>query len=180
VEPARRPSRVRLWLAVGLGGALLAVLVGAVVVVFTVGRFVNRIGNTADGGARVHDACITLETRLNRLTPPGATSGPAARATAIRDENAAVQLFLAEIEQMRDDRRVGMDGDRGDRLGRWRALLAARTVYAEALDRQVRAGGPAFFVAPRTRHGGSVIERLDRIAPASCQGPIRRLAAPDL
>lgn len=145
------------------------------VAAFVAGRFLHRLERTAEGQARAHDACIALETRLNRLTPPGATSGPAARATAIRDENSAVRLFLDEIERLRSDWQVGTDGDRNDWLDWWRALLEARTAYAEALTRQARTNEPAFFVPPR-----STLDRLDWIAPEACRGPIRRLAAPDL
>jgi hypothetical protein len=179
-EPPQRRSRARLWLAVGIIAGLLAMLAVAAVAAFVVGRFIYRLDQTAEGQVRANDACIALETRLNRLTPPGATSGPAARATAIRDENAAARLFLGEIDHLRDDWRVGTDGDRDDWVGWWREMVQARTTYAEALDRQARADEPAFFVAPRTRHGGPVLERLDRIAPQACHGPIRRLAAPDL
>jgi hypothetical protein len=150
------------------------------VAAFVLGRLFYRLERTADGGARAHDACIALETRLNRLTPPGATRGPAARATAIRDENAAARLFLVEIEQLRNDWQVGTDGNRDDWLDWWRGLLEARTVYAEALIRQARADEPAFFVPPRTRQGGPALDRLDWIAPEACRGLIHRLAAPDL
>jgi hypothetical protein len=179
-EPRQRRSRARVWLAVGIIAGLLAILAVAGVAVFVMGRFFHRLDQTAEGQVRAQDACIALETRLNRLTPPGATSEPAARAHAIRDENAAMRLFLGDIERLRNDWQVGTDGDRDDWVGWWRELLQARTTYAEALDRQARADEPAFFVAPRTRNGGPVLERLDLIAPQECHGPIRRLAAPDL
>ncbi|HZN16587.1 MAG TPA: hypothetical protein VFB84_00050 [Micromonosporaceae bacterium] len=181
--PQPRPqgrSRVRLWVTLGIIGGLVALLACAGTAALVVGRLVDRLERTGEGAARAHDACVTLETRLNRLTPPGATNGPAARATAIRDENGAVRLFLVEIEQLRDDWQIGTDGDRDDWLGWWRGLLEARTAYAEALTRQVRTNEPAFFVAPRTRHGGSTLDRLGWLAPDACRGPVRRLAAPDL
>jgi hypothetical protein len=117
---------------------------------------------------RVRDGdCLGLEQRLNRLTPPGATTTVPARATAVRDENAAVRIY---VEQLRDQQ--SQDG--------WRQLLDARTAYAEALDRQARARTPAFFVAPRTPDGHAVADQLVRWSPDACAGPIRRLAAPDL
>jgi hypothetical protein len=169
---------VRWWLTAGIIAGLVLMLVLAAVAVLLVGRLVHRL-DRADGQASVDEACTALETRLNRLTPPGATTGPASRAIAIRDENAAVRLFVNEIEQVRDDRRMG-DGDRDDWLDWWRGLLDARTAYAEALNRQTQTNEPAFFVPPRTRHGGRTADRLDRIAPEACGAPVRRLAAPDL
>jgi hypothetical protein len=62
----------------------------------------------------------------------------------------------------------------------WRQLLDARTVYADALDRQASARTPAFYVAPRAGDGRTVAAELERWSPASCAGPIRRLAAPEL
>jgi hypothetical protein len=112
-------------------------------------------------------ACVELETRLNRLVPPGATTGPRARAVAVRDENAATRIYVGRL----GDQRVS-DG--------WRELLDARTAFAEALDTQVKSRTPAFFVAPAPRDGVSLGDQLARWSPAACAGPIRRLAAPDL
>jgi hypothetical protein len=112
-------------------------------------------------------ACLELETRLNRLTPPGATTGPQRRAVAVRDENAAARIYVGRL----DDQRTS-DG--------WRELLDARTAFAEALDAQVKSRTPAFYVAPAPRGRVSLADQLARWSPAACAGPIRRLAAPDL
>ncbi|HZN74894.1 MAG TPA: hypothetical protein VFC00_24935 [Micromonosporaceae bacterium] len=165
--PPKGRSRVRLWVTLAIVGAVLAVLasvaVGAVAVAWAADRGLDRRGHA-------EDPCLGLETRLNRLTPPGATQRPVDRATAIRNENAAVRLFLAEVEQRRFD---------NDWLDLWRALQEARTAYAEALVRQDRTDEPAFFVPPRTVRGHSVVEALER-GPQACRGPIHRLGAPDL
>jgi hypothetical protein len=122
------------------------------------------IARAIEGGGRVGEACQELEVRLNRVAPPGSTAGPRERATAIRNENAAVEPFLDELR--RDD-----DG----LLRRWTRLVDARVSYADALDRQVRGGAPAFFVAP----GDARVERLTR-RHQDCAASVRRLSAPDL
>src|SRR6185295_6933031 len=105
-----------------------------------------------DRQVRVEQACLELETRLNRLIPPGAVGGdPGRRAAAIRDENAAVRPFLAELESADggwSDRRYE---HRREWVAAWRLMVDARTAFADALDRQVTAGEPAFFTAPRER-----------------------------
>jgi hypothetical protein len=112
-------------------------------------------------------ACLELEQRLNRLAPPGASTTPQARATAVQSENAAVRIYVAEIHSQRDQ-------------DAWRQLLDARTTYAEALTNQAKTRTPAFFVAPRSGDGQAVADQLQQWSPASCAGPIRRLAEPDL
>jgi hypothetical protein len=170
--PPSGKSRTRLWITIAIVVAVVVVVGSLVVGVGAIAWTVARVDRTVSDGQRANDACLRLETRLNRLVPPGATELPADRATAIRNENAAVRLFLAEFEQQRhvDD----------DWLDRWRALQDARTAYAEALARQERTGEPAFFVPPRTSRDGSVTEWLDRRAPTACRGAIHRLSAPDL
>ena len=111
--------------------------------------------------------CLELETRLNRLIPPGATTTPAARATAIQDENAAVRIYLTRTHSQRD-------------ADAWRQVVDARTAYAESLQQQAKTRTPAFFVAPRTSDGRAVADQLARWSAAPCAGAIRRLAAPDL
>ena len=140
----------------------------------------SGLGGTAAGsglGHRAADAsaaqrlregdCLELERRLDRLVPPGATAGPAARAVAIRDENAAVRIYLDQLNVQHDE-------------DAWRQLLDARTVYADALDRQAKSRTPAFYVAPRTTAGLAVTAELEQWSPAECAGPIHRLAAPEL
>jgi hypothetical protein len=61
----------------------------------------------------------------------------------------------------------------------WRQLLDARTVFADALDRQAKSRTPAFYVAPRTDDGLAVTDQLIQWSPAPCAGPVRRLAAPE-
>lgn len=129
---------------------------------------------------RLDQACEALDTRLNRLVPPGATGGdPRRRADAVRDENSALRPLLAELEELTGGER---DGARRHRewASSWRQLVEARATYADALERQATAGEPAFFVAPRAAGGDTIVEALTRKAPRSCDGAIRRLAQPDL
>ncbi|ROT32176.1 hypothetical protein [Micromonospora sp. HM5-17] len=168
----------------GVAGTVVLVLLvcgGLVALAAGVGRIIRHSDDVERARSRTATACRDLERRLNRLTPPGATSGPRQRATAIRNENVAVRPFLAELEQMpgwRDDR-----DDTEDRRERhaelWRRLVDARAAYADALDRQASGGEPAFFVVPEDRRGRPVTDRLERW-PASCAAAARRLAAPDL
>jgi hypothetical protein len=186
---ARRPpdpaARRRRWLIGGgiAGAAVLVLLVCGCLGAFAAG--VGRLAHEADRErtvqARAESACRDLEKRLNRLSPPGAAANPGQRAAAIRDENAAVRPFLSEVERLRgwwngdED-----DGDARDGRGEsWRELVDARTSYADALDRQVTNGEPAFFIAPQDRAGRPVLDRLER-GPQSCAAAARRLAAPDL
>lgn len=176
------------------GVAVLVVLVCAVLgaAAVGVGRAISAAQHAADARDRVAIACLALEQRLNRLAPPGAATSPGRRAAAIRDENAAVQPFLDEIEALRDGRSdldeddaaeddADRDADTGWRgwADRWRKLVAARASFADALDRQVTSGAPAFFIAPRDAAGRPVLHQLERGAE-SCAGAARRLAAPDL
>lgn len=156
-----------------------------------VSRLLRDSDREHDAQARVETACLALERRLNRLAPPGAASSPGERAAAIRDENAAIRPFLSEVEAVPgwrpgDDDEDDEDGDgpRGRRgwpnwTDSWRALVDARTSYADALDRQVTNGEPAFFIAPRDEAGRPVLPRLER-GPEPCAAAARRLAAPDL
>jgi hypothetical protein len=184
-DPARR--RRRRLIGVGIAGAAVLILVvcaGAGALAAGFGRMAREADGNREGHARADTACLDLERRLNRLVPPGAATNPGQRAAAIRDENAAVRPFLAEIEQLRgrwhDD-----EGDDDGGAGRggwadgWRQLVDARAAFADALDQQVTSATPAFFLAPQDRRGRPVIEQVQR-GPESCAGPVRRLAAPDL
>ncbi|WP_433297919.1 hypothetical protein ACQP2F_42165 [Actinoplanes sp. CA-030573] len=155
-----------------------AVCVGAAIVVIALCAgalsVVNRIDGVRDRVAVARDSrqvrdtnCLDLERRLNKLIPPGSTATPSGRATAIRDENAALRIYVDQLDTQRDE-------------DAWRQLVDARTVYADALDRQAKSRTPAFFVAPRTDDGRAVSDELTDLSPASCAGPIRRLAAPEL
>ncbi|MEQ4303258.1 hypothetical protein ABNF97_18030 [Plantactinospora sp. B6F1] len=185
-DPAARRRR-RLAIAGIAGAAVLVLLVCGCLGAFAAG--LDRLARDSDreqtAQTRGQDACRELEKRLNRLTPPGATASPGERAAAIRDENAAVRPFLSEIERLRgrwgdDDRDGDSDDDRRDsRAGSWQRLVDARASYADALDRQVTNGEPAFFVAPRGPGGRPVVDRLQR-GPEECAAAARRLGAPDL
>jgi hypothetical protein len=180
-EKAADPASRRRRRLIALGGGLAALLVlvtcaGGIVLIVTVNRLADRADDNERSAARTYTACLDLERRLNRLSPPGAAPDPRARATAIRNENAAIRPFLTELEQLPGEG----DGHRRDWVDAWRQLAEARTTYAEALDRQATGGEPAFFVAPQGRRGKPVVERLADTAPESCDGAIRRLAGPDL
>ncbi|OJF14401.1 hypothetical protein [Couchioplanes caeruleus] len=168
-DPRRR--RRRRWfiggIAAGAALVVVALCAGGLAVVSAVADF---RGDTGEARVERHvrdTACLELEQRLNRLVPPGATATPAARAVAVRDENAAVRLYVAQLQ-----------GERTEDM--WRQLLDARTSFSEALDAQTKSRTPAFFVAPRTGGGGAVADELVRLSPAACSGLIRRLAAPEL
>ncbi|GAA1840030.1 hypothetical protein GCM10009687_01280 [Asanoa iriomotensis] len=164
VEPDNVDNRRKRRLIIGGVAAAAVLLVVAACGAAVVG--VVRIADAADAGVRRAGACEALEVRLNRLAPPGSTSGPRERAVAIRNENEAIRPFLDELRGDDDD----------DRLARrWTELVNARTTYADALDRQARNGAPAFFVAPD--RGG-----VQRLAGRhhDCAASIRRLSAPDL
>lgn len=185
-SPGSAPAanrRRRLIVAIAAAVALVVLLVCACAGALAagVGRLAREVDRARETHSRLDAACRDLEKRLNRLTPPGAAATPGRRATAIRNENAALQPFLSEIEQL--PHRRGRDDDDDDRRARladgWRQLLDARSRYADALDRQAANGEPAFFVVPRDRHGRSVTDRL-RNAPPECAAAARRLAAPDL
>lgn len=178
-EPAPRPRSFfrRYWwlwtvLAVVLAGVVTLAVVAAMVVVDSI-----RAGERADrrdvAAAR---ACGELETRLNRLTPPGATKGPGQRAAAIRAENAATAPFLAELD--------GLDQDRGGRwrgyVSAWHGLVDARAGYAAALDLEASGSQRAFFLLPRAAGGRSAVDVLSDEQPRRCDGVLRRLAHPDL
>ncbi len=146
---------------------MIALCAGALSVIDTVGDARERTADSREAGRLRDVGCLELEKRLNRLLPPGATTSPAARATAISDENAAVRIYLAEPhDQWVQDA--------------WRQLLDARSVYADALERQAKSRTPAFYVAPRAPDGQAVADQLAGRSPAPCAGPIRRLAAPEL
>nr|MDT0661680.1 hypothetical protein [Micromonospora sp. DSM 115978] len=174
----RRPW---VWIALAVAAAVtLLVCVGFGAAAAGVGRLIRHADDAQETVSRTEAACLALERRLNRLVPPGSTGDPGRQAAAIRDENAAVQPFLSEIDQLRG-RWHEDDDDRGREswADGWRALVNARTSYADALDRQVTNGDPAFFIAPQDQRGRPLLDRLER-GPHECGGPARRLAAPDL
>ncbi|MEV0713666.1 hypothetical protein [Asanoa sp. NPDC050611] len=145
-------------------GGIVAAVVLVVVAACGAGVVgVARFADAVDGEGRVGEACEALEVRLNRVAPPGSTAGPRERALAIRNENAAVRPFLDELRRDDDDDRL---------VRRWTALVDARTSYADALDRQVRGGAPAFFVGPGSQRLAS--------RHHDCAASVRRLSAPDL
>ncbi|WP_203713716.1 hypothetical protein [Asanoa siamensis] len=155
---------------------MAGIVAGAVVLVAACGFAVAGVVQVADAAdddgrdrVRVSDSCAALEVRLNRLAPPGAAANPRERARAIRDENAALVPFLDDLGRAGDERLAR----------RWTQLVTARTAYADALDRQVASGAPAFFVAPVDERGDAVAQRLSG-RHDQCAAAVRRLAAPDL
>ena len=166
-----RQRRRRRWFVVGItvGAAVvvLAICAGGLSIVSAIDGARDRAAEARDARAVRETNCLDLEHRLNRLIPPGATAGPAARANAIRDENSAVRIYVDQLDSQRDE-------------DAWRQLLDARTVFADALDRQAKSRTPAFYVAPRTADGLAVTDELEQWSPAQCAGSIRRLAAPEL
>ncbi|MEN3612658.1 hypothetical protein AAH979_24285 [Plantactinospora sp. ZYX-F-223] len=179
-DPAARRRR-RLTIAGIAGAAVLVLLVCGCLGAFAagLGRFARESDHERTAQARGEDACRELERRLNRLTPPGAAGSPGERAAAIRDENAAVRPFLSEIERLRGWWNEDPDDDRDGRGESWQRLVDARASYADALDRQVTNGEPAFFIAPRDPAGRPVVDRLQH-GPEECASAARRLGAPDL
>jgi hypothetical protein len=166
-QEQRRRRLTVIGISVGAAIVVIALCAGALGV-FSAIHGMRRDAADARESRRLRTAdCLELETRLNRLTPPGATTTPAARATAIQDENAAVRIYLTRSLSQRD-------------ADAWRQLVDARTAYAESLQQQAKTRTPAFFVAPRTGDGQAVADQLAQWSPAACAGPIRRLASPDL
>jgi hypothetical protein len=145
----------------------LAVLAGVLVVAAVrSGERVDQVYRTA------RRECADLETRLNRLAPPGAAKGPAQRAAAIRAENAAADPLLTALESAAHYR--------SGYITAWHELIGARTGYAEALNREASGGERAFFVPPRFPGGRSTVDVLLHSGPDACAAPVRRLAHPDL
>jgi thioesterase domain-containing protein len=166
-DAGRRQRLVVAGIAVAAALVAIALCAGVLGVVSAVSGARDRAADAREDRRQQDTACLELERRLNHLTPPGATATPQARATAIRDENAAVRIYVAATSDTREQ-------------DAWRQLLDARTAYAEALEQQAKARTPAFFVAPKTSDGSAVSDQLAQWSPASCAGLIRRLAAPDL
>src|SRR6266508_1928514 len=95
--PVRGPLRRLWWLWLTLAVSV-TVVVAALVTITVFGVRSVRAGERSD---RAYDtavrACADLETRLNRLAPPGAARSARQRADAVRAENAAVAPFLTEL-----------------------------------------------------------------------------------
>jgi hypothetical protein len=163
------------WLlpaAIGLGVLLLIAVLVVGCVLWRIGA---RAGARADAGSRLGESCTQLEQRLNRLIPPGATRSAADRADAIRDEDTATGLLIAELDRLPERARSyrSLPAD-------WHELVAARERYASDLDAGRQTGRPAFFVMTRTIDGTDRVERIIHRSPDSCHASVRRLAAPDL
>jgi hypothetical protein len=170
-EAGRQQRRRRRFFVAGISVAaaviVIALCAGVLGAVSAIGGFRDRAADARDTRQQRNTECLELDQRLNRLAPPGAATTPQARAKAVRDENAAVRIYVQQNRSARDQ-------------DAWRQLLDARTAYAEALDQQAKSRTPAFYVAPRTDDGSAVSDELARWSPASCAGAIRRLATPDL
>jgi hypothetical protein len=176
-KPVPGPVRRLWWLWSALAVAVLAV-VAVVVTAAVVGVRSVRAGERSDRAydTAVH-ACADLETRLNRLAPPGAARSARQRAAAIRAENGAAAPFLAELDSLRPDWR----GRRWtDYMSAWHRLVDARTAYADALDREASGGDTAFFILSRPGSGRSAVDVLLDTDLHDCGGVVRRLARPDL
>jgi hypothetical protein len=154
-------------IAVAAAIIVIALCAGALSIAAAVHGTRDRATDARQARQLRNSACLELEQRLNRLTPPGATTTPPARAVAVQSENAAVRIYVGELRSQRDQ-------------DAWRQLLDARTTYAEALTLQAKTRTPAFYVAPRTSDGRALADELAQWSPASCAGAIHRLAAPDL
>jgi hypothetical protein len=166
----RKRRKRRLFVAgISVAAALvvIALCAGGLAVLRAITGFRDDAADAREDRAQRDTACLELETRLNRLVPPGATTTPQTRAIAVRDENAATRIYVGRL----DVQRVS-DG--------WRELLDARTSYAEALEAQVKSRTPAFYVAPAARDGVAITDQLARWSPDACAGSIRRLGAPEL
>jgi hypothetical protein len=168
-DPRQRRRRQWFVAAISVGAAIVVIglCAGALSFVSASGDSEDRADAARDFRQQREQGCLELERRLNRLTPPGAAASPAARATAVRDENAAVRIYVDGLRSQPDE-------------DAWRQLLDARTVFADALDKQAKSRTPAFYVSPRTTGDRVVTDDLADRSPASCAGSIRRLAAPDL
>jgi hypothetical protein len=169
-DNARKRRRRRYFIAgISIGAALVVIAscTGGFAVVNAVSDFRDNAADARERQRLRDAACVGLETRLNRLVPPGATATPQARAVAVRNENAATRIYVVQLEDQR-----ASDG--------WRQLLDARTAFAEGLEAQAKSRAPAFYVAPEGHDKVSVAEELIRWSPAPCAGAIRRLATPDL
>jgi hypothetical protein len=173
-EPGRRRSVAR-WIVFGGIGLGVIVLAAGLTVCYGVFRLDRTAAARSEAATRLDDACTQLEQRLNRLVPPGATRTIGERSDAIRDENAAAALLVAELDRM-PARARGYQSLRGD----WRSLLNGRERYAVDLDASRKTGRPAFFVMTRDKNGNDRVERIIHRSPDRCDGPVRRLAAPDL
>ncbi|WP_148308200.1 hypothetical protein [Actinoplanes friuliensis] len=146
---------------------VIALCAGGFAVINAVSSFQDDAADARESRRLRDAACLALESRLNRLVPPGATATPQARAVAIQDENAAARIYVA---QLRDKQHSDW----------WLQMLDARTTFAEGLEAQAKSRTPAFYVAPETRDQVSVADELVDWSPSACGGAIRRLAAPDL
>ena len=154
-------------ISVAAVAVVVALCVGGLSIVAAVHGVRNRAADAREARTLRENDCLDLETRLNKLAPPGSTTAPGARATAIRNENSAVRIYVDQLRTQRDE-------------DAWRQLIDARSVFADALDRQAESRTPAFYVAPRATDGQAVTDELTQWSPASCAGPIHRLAAPGL
>jgi hypothetical protein len=178
----RRLVRRLWWLWAGLA-AVLALLVTGVVAAAVIGIHSVRGNERAE---RAHTvavrACADLETRLNRLVPPGATKAARQRAAAIRAENAALVPFLADLDRLNPDwggRRLS--GQTWSRyVSAWHRLADERAGYAAALDREASGGDPAFFQDALDESGSSAGDVLRGTELRDCGGVVRRLTRPDL
>lgn len=164
---SRRRRRFVIGIAVAAVVVLAALCAGAFGIVAAVHGARDRAGVAAENRQQRTTACLELEKRLNKLTPPGATTTPENRAAAVQSEDAALRIYIGEVTDQRT-------------ADAWRQMLDARTTYAEALAVQTTSKTPAFYVAPKAGGGQPVADELVGWSPSACAGSIRRLAVPDL
>ncbi|MBL7254911.1 hypothetical protein [Paractinoplanes lichenicola] len=154
-------------ISVGAAIVVIALCVGGLSVIDAVSGVRDRADDARETRAVRDQNCLDLELRLNRLTPPGATTSVPARAAAIRNENEAIRIYLTQVADER-----AQDA--------WRRILDARTVYADTSERLVKSPTQPFYLPPKNDRGVPLADDLLEWSPQSCAGPIRRLAAPDL
>ncbi|MBM2622516.1 hypothetical protein JIG36_44145 [Actinoplanes sp. LDG1-06] len=170
-EPDERQRRRRRWwvagISIGAAIVVIALCVGSLAVISAVSGVRDRADDAREARALRDQSCLDLERRLNRLTPPGSTTTPNARAAAIRNEDSALRIYLNEVTDERSQ-------------DAWRRILDSRTVYADILERLAKSPSAPFYLPPKNDSGVLLTDELVDWSPASCTGPIRRLAAPDL
>lgn len=116
-------------------------------------------------------ACTVMRQTVHRLAPPSEASVPQ-RVKAIRAQNEAVALMLAQI------RRVGVDQVNNDLpmpgwLSDWETLVRAREAYAGQLSK-AKAGALSLRI-PLDEEGQSIVTRMNDVG-LDCAVPAELLS----